>query len=578
MTLATLDVALSTGQAPLVRVDRALESMRDAGHDLPSAVGEPVDNSIEAGARRIRIETFTVGVGTGSKHKASIEEIAFADNGTGISLDILPSALTLGFSTRWGQRKGLGRFGVGAKLAAISQARRVDIYTRPVGGDQVYHAHFDLDEISSGEQQFITAEEVDGFPARYVHLMSDQNGQEYESGTLVTWSKVDRLEEGGRFGTSVDERIRDLIKYLGRTYRRFLGNGCYLELNGKSITGHDPLFLTANPVAIALLGEQDWRAELFDSNKIAIDGHEVEVTVSLLPNKVRLREGEGGSGGKGEPYKPLHIPDNEGRVSILRNGREIYYDVVPRLFPGGVERIDRYIGVEVSFPAELDEYFQVRHVKRGAEPVDKLRKEIREFLQKPIRSARKAIRGTFGETKIADQRDKPEHDEAIGAFERMETTAPRGIGGADKSPEEADQILQTAAIDLGARTSQEVEDLKEQIRRQTLTVIDGDWPGKELFEIEHLNGRVIVKLNLRHPFLRDVYVPVRVLAKGQHLDLTEGELQQLARKVVGAIDLLLFSYAKAENQHPHPDEQYGQLRGYWGMFAAEGVRQLLESA
>ena len=34
-----------------------------------------------------------------------------------------------------------------------------------------------------------------------------------------------QLEDGGRFGTSVNERKQELIKYLGRTYRKFLSNG-----------------------------------------------------------------------------------------------------------------------------------------------------------------------------------------------------------------------------------------------------------------------------------------------------------------------------------------------------------------
>ena len=104
----------------------------------------------------------------------------------------------------------------------------------------------------------------------------------------------------------------------------------------------------------------------------------------------------------------------------MRNGREIYYDVIPRMFPSPVDiKPDRFIGVEVSFPASLDEYFQVRHVKRGAEPVNKLREEIRKFLEKPIKEARRRIRERWDKTAVEEQQSSPKRGSAIEAYKRM---------------------------------------------------------------------------------------------------------------------------------------------------------------
>ena len=64
--------------SPIIEVDKALESMRDAGFDLLAAAGEPIDNSIEANATLIRVEPKY------SKDRKQITEIAFADNGRGI--------------------------------------------------------------------------------------------------------------------------------------------------------------------------------------------------------------------------------------------------------------------------------------------------------------------------------------------------------------------------------------------------------------------------------------------------------------------------------------------------------------
>jgi hypothetical protein len=479
----------------------------------------------------------------------------------------------------------MGRFGVGAKLAALSQARRVDIYTRPVGHATIFHTFFDLDLINRGEQRYLTEEVVAEYPAEFAELMHDDRGESYESGTLVVWSKVDRLEEGGRFGFSVDERINDLLKFLARTYRRFLDNGLQITLNKTLVELHDPLFLLESPRTARILREvatvegpevrdEDLCAEIIQSGTKEVDGKEVTITVTVLPKVVRRKRGEGGMRGRAQPFKELNIPENRGRISILRNGREIYYDVVPHLF----------IGVEVAFPAALDEYFQVRHVKRGAEPVSKLRAEIRSFLERPIEAARKKIAETWAATEAAERADGTSHRASIEAFKRVEETAPRGMGGTDLPVDEAEQRLEEAAQDLAESRGvdepapQVLAAFKQEIEQEPLTVIDGNWPGKDLFDITHLNGRVILKLNLRHPFMRDIYRPIKSLADGNVAGLDPIELQHLARRVEGAIDLLLFTYAKAENLHRRPDEQYGELRTHWGMLLASGVHELLDRA
>ncbi len=39
----------------IIQVDKALESLRSSNFDTPAAVGEPVDNAIQAGANNILI-------------------------------------------------------------------------------------------------------------------------------------------------------------------------------------------------------------------------------------------------------------------------------------------------------------------------------------------------------------------------------------------------------------------------------------------------------------------------------------------------------------------------------------------
>ena len=92
----------------------ALLSMRNSDFDAYSAVGEVIDNSIQAEAQNVRLSVAF----TADRHE-SITAIAFGDDGTGMSGDVLHRCLQLGYSTRYNDRRGIGRFGVGATLAAI---------------------------------------------------------------------------------------------------------------------------------------------------------------------------------------------------------------------------------------------------------------------------------------------------------------------------------------------------------------------------------------------------------------------------------------------------------------------------
>ncbi|PHJ58462.1 hypothetical protein VF14_18680 [Nostoc linckia z18] len=586
----------SAPSSDLIEVDKTLESMRDSGFDLATASGEVVDNSYEANATVVRIHTVekTAPVQSKVKSKAkqskTIESIVFADNGNGISYEILPSALKLGFSTRYNQRNGLGRFGVGMKLAAISQARRIDIYTKPLGGEVYYHAYLDLDEVSKGSQTLIKAEVVDGFPSNYSNLMQypqgsnhPKKGEPFESGTLVVWSKVDRLTDGVRYGSAIQERLQELTKFLARAYRIFINDGFYIELNGKHITLHDPLFLLENPKVIENFGE-DLRADILDEKDIEIDGHNVHVKVTLSPKEFRQVKGKGArekhpvTKEEDPRFRGLYIPDNEGRISIVRNNREIYYDIVPKLLPYGVQDLDRFIGIEVSFPATLDEYLQVRHVKRGAEPVTKLREELKKFLERPINVARKEIRKVWKDTETAERNKARQHQFAEEAVKRAEKTLPAGKAGLKIDTQTQEKILEDLILDLGIDSKQnpeQAEEVKQRVQELPITIVDGAWPGKELFEITHLNGKATIRINHRHPFIQQVYDPLKDLASRDSSTVTAEEAIEIAKKAEIGLDILFMAYAKAENMDLDPDERYGDLRSYWGQHAQAYTREAL---
>lgn len=565
--------------APLTQPHQTLQSSRDAGFDLPAAVGEVVDNAHQATASICRIRSVW------AEDRSGVEAMAFADNGTGIDPDILANVLSLGYSSRYNSRTGIGRFGMGLKLASLSQARRVDVYTRPRGSKEVWHTFLDLDLVATGEQDELTSTPKPQFPEEYTDIVADpQSRVAFSTGTLVVWSKVDRLVQGGRYGTSVNERMQDLTKFLARAYREFIDKGFQIELDGRNISLHDPLFLKPNPRIIKRF-RRDLKARIVEEYTFDIDGQPVHAIVTLLPKELRPEKGIGGRATKKtEEFKDLYIPDNEGKISILREGREIYYDLVPRLYPEGKQALDRFIGVQVSFPAILDEYFQVRNVKRGAEPVSKLREELREFVKRPIVAARKDIRRYWDEVERAEQAADTtngggSHSDAMDAVDAVEKTAPRGRAGLGISQEDAnrelDKVLNAMGIDTtNPKTVETVTAVKDTVHRHPITLVDGSWFGKELFEITHLFGKAVVTLNHNHPFFAKVYDPIKAAAAKDPADLSHDDIAALLMSTRLALDVLFMAYAKAENLHDDPS-QYDGLRSQWGIAAADYVGQVL---
>ncbi|WP_293952387.1 MULTISPECIES: ATP-binding protein [unclassified Sphingobacterium] len=605
--MATIDNII---KAELVRADTALQSFRDGGYNFTDAIGEIVDNSIQAGARKIKFDWKfdTIKSGKSTKVKRVVSSFAISDDGMGIAPNILPNVLTIGFSTRYNSREGMGRFGVGFKLASISQAKRLEIYTKPgyleLSQDKksgtyipqkgskntsgkIYMSYLDLDEIADGKQNNYIAKEVETFPEEYQHLMDGLS-----SGTLIIWRNIDRMNESRAYSESPDEKIAGLGYFLSRTYRIYIDKGLKIFLPNSSgqlfedipLTPYDPTFQIENPDAEALAKGESMKGELVEEGEIVIDNERVFWKVYLTPKITRLVSGGGGiKGPLGDgQFKKLQIPDNQGKISFLRQEREICYVKVPYLItPDSLDRnghLDRHIGIEVLFPPALDEYFQVRHIKRGVEPVEKLKKELKLTLNKPIKTARKRIRDVWSESQVIQSASNPDdysggRDNAEETVKFSNTSMPKGRSGDYVTPDAEKQRLLEVAESLGIQTRDKQEEFAELAQQKPTVALEIEWPGKGLIDIEHLNKTILVKINKRHPFIKEVYAPIKDAIAKDAAELDPDFINHIFRKAIDGIDLLLFAYAKAESMNDDPESVYMELREDWGKFTASYLKK-----
>ena len=102
-----------------------MQSLRDVGYNTTtSALCEHVDNAIEAGATVVRIYFRQSG-----RRGALQTDVLVYDDGKGMAPNVLKLATSFGGSMSYGNRKGIGRFGMGMKTAALSISPVMELYS-----------------------------------------------------------------------------------------------------------------------------------------------------------------------------------------------------------------------------------------------------------------------------------------------------------------------------------------------------------------------------------------------------------------------------------------------------------------
>ena len=102
--------------------------MRDNGYkNAAYAIAELMDNSIQAGAKRVELLCAETVVQHTHRERRRISRIAVLDDASGMDADTLRMALQFGNGTRLdpSQHKGIGGFGMGLPASSMSQCQRV---------------------------------------------------------------------------------------------------------------------------------------------------------------------------------------------------------------------------------------------------------------------------------------------------------------------------------------------------------------------------------------------------------------------------------------------------------------------
>jgi hypothetical protein len=242
-----------------------IESLRGLGYSTGAAIADIIDNSLAARAHRV--ELIFVWAGTDS-------HLLILDDGDGMNADALDRAMRLGDLNPLHDRDpdDLGRFGLGLKTASFSQAQRLTVASRPVGGE-IEILRWDLEVLradSSGRWTLLEG----------AHFGSEDRLSPFtdrSKGTAVLWERMDRVSPEGDSEGEFLLRIDRIERHLAMVFHRWLEDRRFvLTINGRQVKPWNPFLESRGDT---------WRSA---RDGFLCRGQPVHVQGFVLPHRDRL--------------------------------------------------------------------------------------------------------------------------------------------------------------------------------------------------------------------------------------------------------------------------------------------------
>ena len=581
----------------------AIRAMRDNGYrNTAYAIAELIDNAIQAEASSVELLCCERESFVRERNRRNIHQVAILDNGRGMNRDVLSQALQFGNGAYLDDRSGIGRFGMGLPSSSISQSRKVEVWTWQNSHENALYSYIDLDSVESGRQTAVPEPEYRPIPKIWL-----QTGRSFmRTGTLVVWSNLDRV-----IWKTAKTIIKNSDDLIGRIYRRFIDErrvhirmASFVDDKPNQLGEdrlakvNDPIYLmvpssTPDPYDKEAMFRQDgdrWEIPIEIEYKDQV--YRVITRFTVAKEEARNRPQAGST-----PYGN-HAKKNVG-ISLMRADRELDLDtsLVNQYDPR-----ERWWGVEIEFPPDLDEVFGVTNNKQTATHFTEIATTLEEILsdigsvaefkrqmrdendpQGPlidiVYQIRNRLRGTRETIRVQTQGTrKRRHSTETPETQGTNVTRQRqkeGYKGASDKDEQLPAVERQAAL---AKDLEEAGLSKDQALELSARTIDEGTKytfastaleGRSFFTVKAVAGELVIKLNINHPAYKHL---VEVLEEPEEENkLSEPELLARLRKASTGLRLLFIAWARFEDE-AHPEkkrETIQDLRYEWGQYAAQ---------
>ena len=487
---------------------KLLDSLRYIGYDNLYAISDLVDNSLDAEAQHIYI--------TANRQAGTDFIIQIADDGLGMTEDVLDQASRLGSETPRNTAIDLGRFGMGLVTASLSLGRRLTIITRSRKGNLMVNIT-DIDHMIEANQ-FIR--EYFG-PAREAEkkIFAEALG-DAPSGTIIQISKSDGFK---RKYTKAFEK--ELTQHVGQVYRMFIRSGREFYVGAQKVPINDPLWLDDGK-------NEPYSDEPYDM-EFGPEGEKqtesVRIRLVMLPDH-----------GSTQLNKKHGYNIQKSGFYVLRNNREIA--AAQLLGLNSLSRHPDFIRFrgEIFISGRMDEAMGIEFTKRDVKPTQSIRDQLDAAIGGDLVSIRKQLKKRAA---VAES-----YDVDYAASERL--------------------IDSRSALLIKPLPQPEPEP-EPEMHKSEAKELTKPAPGAVQFNVGHFEregpiyaaeqrGRTIyIEWNADHPFYQKVI-------------LTNRE----NRDVINAVNAMLFSMAAAELRL-FTDEDAQALFESWKIDLSSNLRILL---
>lgn len=368
---------------------RLTTSLRDIGYDLPSAVADLVDNSIAAGAGRVKIRF----------EGQDSHRVLIADDGTGMSAERVHEALRFG-SRRTYDRGELGRYGLGLKTASLSQARTLTVVSRAQGEKSITVRQLSLNHVEQYDNWVIIEPRETDAVGEALSLL----GEGFR--TVVIWEDLDRVIPEGMASGWATRRLSNSAQktgqHLSMVFHRYLdgsrGRSIEITVDDQRLEPWDP-FVRGERSTIQL-----------PSQTFEISSGELQGTVTLdrwvLPSRQQFSS-------------PIAFEAAAGPLKWNRQ-QGIYIYRADRLVQGGgwagLRAIDEHMKLArcaLTFDTDLDAAFNINVAKMRVS----LPTELRTMLQRPVQEVCNRAEAVYREANLHAERPEVTHRRSSGSLD-----------------------------------------------------------------------------------------------------------------------------------------------------------------
>jgi len=380
---------------------RIYDVLRSSGFNNRTAVGELLDNAVDAGAREIDLYVFE---NNGKKN------LMVVDDGKGMNFQTLKDSLKLAKEIKMGINE-LGKFGMGMKTAALSMSAHFEVYTKTATSDKILIADFNIKDIEAkGTFETVIREAAED----EVMFFQSKVGRRKKSGTILLVKNCDRLDK------TFPAFVKQMETYIGLTYKNYIDKGIRftvsdLPVRGERILSVDPLM--RDDEETKLLKDREEIKVLYTNNHNTDSESRVVISAAIVP-KPHTTDLDGEQIKKTITKNGLGISKKDQGIYFYREGRMVGQAMTWTSLFGEKQNQKMRFRFEVDFKSELDNEIKMNFQKGNVEPNDRLKKQLANVIQPILNQMGKIVeleeRELFNQRLAAKKEEKAQYSTGNG--------------------------------------------------------------------------------------------------------------------------------------------------------------------